>query len=345
MALRAGIIGCGGIAVSHLKALGHLPEVTVAACADRDADRLASFADRCPGATPHAEALEMLQQGGLDLVTIATNGPSHAALTIAAAKAGVRHLMCEKPMATSVDDAAAMLEACQAAGARLAINHTRRWSPNHASLARALAEGIIGRPRAWLITLGAGRLGCNATHMVDLVRMLSGQEIVSVSGWLDRSGTPDPRGPEFTDPGGHAVMHLADGGRVYLDQMEDVGVPPAIEVLGSIGRARLEDGSHLWQVRAREDAQRNAPMLSYGLPLVEQPFEASERPRIGEFDEVLARAYRDLLHGTGEPACSGTDGLRAIEAVLAIHLSDSRGHTPVALPLTGADRAFGIPFT
>ncbi|MCZ7599262.1 MAG: hypothetical protein M5U09_18325 [Gammaproteobacteria bacterium] len=73
------------------------------------------------------------------------------------------------------------------------------------------------------MSLGAGRLGCNATHMVDLVRMASGQDVVAVNGWLDTTGTPDPRGPEFTDPGGHAVMHLSDGARVHLDQMEDVG--------------------------------------------------------------------------------------------------------------------------
>ncbi len=287
----------------------------------------------------------MLREADLDVVAIVTNGPSHAFLTAAAAEAGVPAILCEKPMATSVADAQRMIDACAKAGARLGINHTRRWSPAHQQLRDALADGLVGSPRAFLVTLGAGRLGCNATHMVDLVRMWSGQDVISVSGWLDHTGTPDPRGPQFVDPGGHAVMHLTDGARVYLDQMEDVGVPPAVEILGSIGRVRVEDVTNLWQVRARAPEQREQSMMSYGLPLLDVPFDLGDAPRVGQFDQVIAAAFRDLLDGEGEPACSGRDGLAAIEAVLAIHLSEARDHAPVALPLTGDDRVFGIQFT
>lgn len=345
MGIRAGIIGCGGMAVSHVRGLAHLPDATVVAYADRAPDRLARFAQHAPDGQPFDDALTMLEQVELDVLAIVTNGPSHAFLTIAAAEAGVPAILCEKPMATCVNDAQAMIDACDRAGVRLGINHTRRWSPAHQKLRDALAEGIVGTPRAYFMSLGAGRLGCNATHMVDLVRMASGQDVVAVNGWLDTTGTPDPRGPEFTDPGGHAVMHLSDGARVYLDQMEDVGVPPAVEVLGSIGRVRVEDVANLWQVRARAADQRDKPMMSYGLPLHDVPFELRDAPRVAEFDRVIAAAFRDLLEGEGRPACSGEDGLKAVEAVLAIHLSDARGHAPVALPLRGDDRAFGIQFT
>ena len=343
--IRAGIIGCGGMAVSHIRGLAHLPEVQVVAYADRDPSRLEKFAEHAPAGQPFDDALGMLRAAALDVVAIVTNGPSHAMLTVAAAEAGVKAILCEKPMATCVADARKMIAACEVAGARLAINHTRRWSPAHQRLRDALADGIVGSPRSFLVSLGAGRLGCNATHMVDLVRMLSGQDMVSVSGWVDDTGTPDPRGPQFTDPGGHAVMHLADGARVYLDQMEDLGVPPVVEIVGSIGRARFEDVANRWELRARAADQRDKPMMSYGLPLHEVPFNLSDCPTVGEFDQVIAAAYRDVLEGDAPTLCSGSDGLQAIEAVLAIHLSEARHHAPVKLPLTGEDLAFGIDFT
>ncbi len=342
--VRAAILGCGGMARSHLRALDLVPEVEVVAFADRRPDALTAFGELLPQATAYDDAQQLLAEARPELLAIVTNGPSHAPLTIAAAEAGVRYILCEKPMATSLAAAQRMINVCAQHGARLGINHTRRWSPAHHRLREALAAEVIGPARSFLITLGAGRLGCNATHLIDLVRLLSGQDFVAVTAWLDTTGTPDPRGPEFTDPGGHAVCHLANGARFYLDQMEDLGVPPALEIVGSIGRVRNEDLRGLWQIEARRPADRDKGMMAYGCPLEAVPFDVSDLPGLGQWDTVQAGAYRNLL--ADEPvACSGQDGYRAVEAVMAMHLSDQRGHVPVALPLTGADLDFTMSFT
>ncbi|MCC7495617.1 MAG: Gfo/Idh/MocA family oxidoreductase [Fimbriimonadaceae bacterium] len=339
---RVAILGCGGMAESHRRALA-VARLEVVAVADRRPAAAAALAGRLPGARAFDDALQLLREVQPELVTVVTNGPSHAALTLAAVAAGARYILCEKPIACRLRDAREMIDGCAARGVRLAINHTRRWSPSHRRLATALQGGLIGLPRVYLLTLGAGRLGCNATHLVDLVRLLSGQEVVRVQGWLDRTGTPDPRGPEFRDPGGHAVLWLADGARVYLDQMEDLGVPPACEIVGGIGRVRVEELAGQWRLQVRAAADRQRSLLDYGCPLVDEPLDLSDCPDLSRWDEVQAAAYQNLL-SADPPACGGEDGYAAVEVVMAIHLSDQRG-APVDLPLRGDDLDFRVDFT
>lgn len=342
--IRAAVLGCGGMGRTHMKAIRALDEVTLVAIADVREETLRAAAADAPGAALYTSARQLLDEVRPQLVAVVTNGPSHAELTIAAAEQGAAWVMCEKPMATSLRDARQMIDVCAEHGCRLAINHTRRWSPATQRVRDALADGIIGEPRAYLYSLGAGRLGCNASHIVDETRMLSGAEVVDVTGWLDRTGTPNMRGPQYYDPGGHAVMHLSNGARLYIEQMEDLGVPPSITIVGSIGMARIEDGRHHFEFRARRPEDRGRSLLDYGCPIVDVPFDVSDCPDLSRWHEVQESAYRNLL--SEQPIlCSGEDGYRAIEAILAIHLSDQRGHCPQALPLTGDDLDFRVDFT
>ncbi len=342
--VRAAIIGCGGMGRSHARAMRLTDGIELVAVADRRAEAVQAMRDEFGVAHGYLDANALFSAERPDLVAIVTNGPSHAPLTITAAEAGVRYIYCEKPMACSCRDAQAMIDTCARRGTRLAINHTRRWSPAHHRLRDALAGGLVGRPRVFDYSLGAGRLGCNGSHVVDAVRLLSGQDVVAVTGWLDTTGTPDPRGPEFYDPGAHTVMHLADGARVYLDQMEDLGVPPLLSIVGSIGRVLIEELSGSWSVIARRPEDRDKSLASYGSPLVPQDFTVADCPNLGRWDEVQSAGYRNLV--SDEPVCcSGEDGYKAIEAVLAVHLSDQRQHQPVALPLAGDDLDFRIDFT
>lgn len=342
--MRAVVIGCGGMGRTHMKAVRALDGVLLAGICDARAEALEAAQEASGGAPGYPTAEAVLNAARPELVVIATNGPSHAKLTVLAVEAGARWILCEKPMATCLRDARRMLDACSAGRVRLAVNHTRRWSTAHQRLAAELAGGLIGPVRSLSINLGAGRTGCNGSHMVDLVRMLTGADVVSVTGWLDTTGTPDPRGPEFFDPGAHAVFHLSDGARFYLDQMEDLGVPPVVDITGTVGRARVEDLRANWDIRARRAEDRDKGPGAYGSPLEPVPFDVSDCPTLARWHEVQDRCYRNLL--SDEPIlCGGEDGYRAVEAILAIHLSAARGHAPVALPLAGEDLDFRVDFT
>lgn len=341
--MRAGLIGCGAMARHHAAAM-RAAGVELVAVADVRPEALDQFAEHAPGATGHSSAEELLAAGPYDLVVISTTAPSHAALTALVAAAGVPRLFCEKPAACSLADARAMIDACAASGTQLQINHTRRWSPPLRRLRDALADGLIGDVANVSIALGGGRLGCNATHMVDLVRLLTGAEVVAVTGWLDPHVTTNPRGAEFWDPGGHAVFHLSSGARLMLDMMEDVGVQITAQIIGRHGLVRVQDVWGQWEIHARRPADRSDSMWSYGKPLEPVDLALVDLAGAKRWHDIQPFAYAELK-ADAPPACTGEDGYRALEAVMAIHLSDRRGHVPVALPLGGDDLEVSIPWT
>src|SRR5262245_37144683 len=103
--LRVGMIGVGGIARSeHLPHWRKAPGVTIAAVADSDAIRLAEVAAEFGVTQYFVDWRELIEQPDIDIVDIATPNCFHATMAIAALEAG-KHVLCEKPMATSAADA------------------------------------------------------------------------------------------------------------------------------------------------------------------------------------------------------------------------------------------------
>ncbi|MCW2777196.1 MAG: Oxidoreductase, partial [Frankiales bacterium] len=122
-----GVAGCGWVARDHaLPALGS----SVVALHDLSSEALA----RMPGGGVRTTDLqEFLATPGLDAVYVASPNSAHRPLVEAAAAAG-KAVLCEKPLAASVDDAAAMVQACADAGVLLGTAYDQRWHPAHAAL-------------------------------------------------------------------------------------------------------------------------------------------------------------------------------------------------------------------
>lgn len=155
---RLAILGFG-----HVAEHGHLPawlareDFRVVAVAEPDADRRARAAARLPAAAIYADAAALLAAEAVEAVDVAAPPALHAPLVVAAARAGC-HVLCEKPLATTVADFHAMREAAVAAGVALCTVHNWKHSAQFTALRRLLAEGAVGRPRRIrLETIRAGR--------------------------------------------------------------------------------------------------------------------------------------------------------------------------------------------
>ena len=126
-------------------------------------------------------------------------------MLLMAAAAG-KHILCEKPMATSVRDAEAMIDACDRAGVRLAVMYQNRYHPAHIMARQYISEGRAGaidyasaqlcRGRAWdqrgswrtdPSVSGSGAIVAQAVHPIDLLRFLMDSEVESVSAMTDES--------------------------------------------------------------------------------------------------------------------------------------------------------------
>lgn len=334
---RAGIIGLGFIGGAdqvsgdalgqrvpdldgtHFASLFNQPRVDLVAGSSRDPGRRERFAQRA-GATTYADWNEMLVQESLDIVSVATYAPVHAAPTVACAKHGVRAIYCEKPIATRLSDAERMIEACAEAGALLVLNHQRRFNLNHRRLRDLIAGGGLGDLTSGSLQWGSGRLGNVGTHMIDALLMLTGRKIEAVSGTLDLAGKPDCRGAAFRDPGGWGVIKLGGGIMVTVDAGDYATTPGQITLNGTEGRA-ISDGSSItleyWD--GRRDHWDGA------------------NDGVSGMDRAVSEIVTWLDDGSEFPY-PASEAFDTLEAIVGFHASHARNAAWTELPLSAADR-------
>jgi predicted dehydrogenase len=201
MTIRIGIIGTGGMGNTHARIFNELKGVKVTACADIDLARAQAFAQahKIPKAFDNAKA--MLEAGLTDAVSIVTPDAFHCENSLLALKHGM-HVLCEKPLATSLADARKMVKAAQKAGKINMVNFSYRNSWAARQIAKEVAAGKIGRVtnviasyrQCWMSTPiwgdwrttpgwlwrqdsskgSAGALGDIGVHLYDLVSFMAG---------------------------------------------------------------------------------------------------------------------------------------------------------------------------
>jgi predicted dehydrogenase len=326
---RVAIVGAGVQGRMMAKGVLAVTGAELAGMADLDAERLATAGQQhgLAAADQHLDAAEMFETLRPDVAIIATTAPSHAALARLALEAGTERVLVEKPIDVSCAAAAELAELADRRGAYLAVGYTRRWMPDHRSVAEAIRAGQIGEPRLLTASLGAGQLAMHASHLVDLARMLLDSEVTEVTARLRPSSTENVRGTEFDDPTGHLFLRFASGARAHVDFEEDLSRGyGAILVRGEEGSILIEETLDEWTLRGR--SRRTWTF----------PFAARFEPTTMATRTVLGVLSED------EPSCTAHDGLAALDVILAAHHSSRAGGAPVPLPLTEAQRSLQVRF-
>ncbi|MFB2580224.1 Gfo/Idh/MocA family protein [Herbiconiux sp. P15] len=215
MTLRVAMIGYGFMGAAHsvgwrqAPAVFELPDdVEMAVVVGRNAGAVAEAAAQWGWAESATDWREVIARDDVDIVDIVTPGDSHAEIAIAALEAG-KHVLCEKPLANTVEEAERMTRAAEAAaakGVRATVGFTYRRVPAVTLLRDLIAEGRIGRvqqvraayrqdwlvdpsiPLAWRLQkehAGSGALGDIGAHIIDMTQFVTGEVIESVSGVTD----------------------------------------------------------------------------------------------------------------------------------------------------------------
>jgi len=324
------LIGAGEIGRFHAETLArHLPDARLVAVADpatADAERAAAFGD---GVLVAASADEVLRNEVIDAVVIATPTRFHASLIIDAARSG-KHVFCEKPIALTLEEARAALDAVAAAGVKLQIGFQRRFDAGYLRAHQAIVRGEIGRVELLLSTTrdpeppAPGYLeSCGgvfldtAIHDFDSVRFLSGEEVVEVFATASTLVTTDRHGPFDLDTVVTA-LRLRSGALASVTNAlrTAYGYEAAAEVFGSKGKLVIGGGEDGWRHYAAGRVAVAHPR-SYG-----ERFGAAYRAELADFVRCVADG--------GEPLVTGEDGVRALEIALAATRSQRAGQ-PVRL--------------
>ena len=216
MVVKYGIIGCGAVGQRR-----HIPEVAanrqsalVALC-DPVRDRVKSLA-RQYGAQAYTEYRKMLQDADIDAVVVAGPNALHAKMAIDALRVG-KHVLCEKPMATTRADAKKMIAEAKKARKYLMIGLNQRLMPAHVCAKEILDSGRVGKPlafrtsfkhpgpegwsvdgaKSWFFKKNIAVMGATGdlgVHKADLMRWLLGQEFVEVGGHITTLDKRDSKG-------------------------------------------------------------------------------------------------------------------------------------------------------
>ena len=221
-ALNIGVIGLGRAATSMLPSLAAHPDVRLVAAADPRAEARDAFARQFGGQT-FVDAADLLDHGSVDAVYIATPHQVHAQHVIMAAERG-KHAICEKPMALTLDDCDAMIDAVERAGTHLVIGPTHGFDRPVLKMHEILRAGTLGRARMILTfdytnflyrprrpeeldtRLGGGIIFNQTPHQVDTVRLLGGGVVRSVR---SMTGIWDPLRP--TEGSHMTFLEFEDG--------------------------------------------------------------------------------------------------------------------------------------
>ncbi|HET7678208.1 MAG TPA: Gfo/Idh/MocA family oxidoreductase [Candidatus Limnocylindrales bacterium] len=145
--LRIGLVGAGLMGRLHARALAALPDVQLVAAAEPDTASARALLDIVPDARIHAGHEQLLAEGSLDAVIVATPETAHREPVVAALLRGLPVLV-EKPMAVEAEDGEAMLAAAERGGASLMVGYILRFEPAYAALHAAVESGTFGRPVA-----------------------------------------------------------------------------------------------------------------------------------------------------------------------------------------------------
>jgi len=307
---------------THAEAYAAMPEVQLIAVADSNPDRLHRFAKLGSSANGYCSYGEMFRAETLDLVSVCVPAPLHHRAVLEAVKAGVRAIMCERPLAVTVKEAAEMVTACESAGVILAVNHARRWEPVYLRAKRLLAQGEIGCLSS-LAGYYPGRAFTVGTHLFDLMRFFAGNVA-----WV--SGDATDQGKIEIGLSGYVrfrsgVQGLVVSGCGGTDRLFE------LDLVGSRGRLRISGNGARLELARFDEADS---VVKSWESLTDRPEEPAAR--LYEQGQQGLAAVRDLLsclQSGGVPVCSGRDGMAALEIAWALCESATRGHRRIDLPL------------
>lgn len=324
---RVGIVGCGLIAsrfeddrlrehpCTHAGAYNSLPATEIVAAADTDRRRLKDFSDKWGTKNVYTDYRKMFKNENLDILSVCTNTPSHAEITIAAAESGIKCIFCEKPIASNLKDAEDMIKACKSNGVKLLVNHTRRWDSNYQKVRELLASGTLGTLKFTTGYCPSGLLN-NGTHMFDILRYFVG-DVDEVFG---KTAAGD------TDPGGYGLLTFKNKVYSFVDAAKREYLIFEIDLHSSDGRIRISDNGKKFELWSAKDSRNY-------MSIKELFAKEFPRPKVQKNSIVYAIEHLiDCMENDARPICSGEDGKAALEIALAIHESNKSG-SEVRLPL------------
>lgn len=324
--LKIGVIGCGSIAQHrHLQEYSWNKAVEIVAVCDINEERALEIGKEY-SAKAYTDYKELLADKDIDAVSVCTPNYLHAPISIDALNAG-KHVLCEKPMATSSEEAAQMIEAAEKNGKKLMIGHNQRFVKSHQKARELIKSGEVGKiysfrsafghggPEQWSVDgkeswffqkekAFIGAMGDLGVHKTDLLRYVLGEEFVEVGAFVETNAK------DFADVDDNAVCVLkTDSGVIgtlaaswaYTSKEDNSTV-----IYGEKAILRLEDHPQYSLIVQYATGE----IVNYELGKI-QSNDAGGQNATGVIDHFVSSIVSDT-----EPLITGAEGKKSLEVIL-----------------------------
>jgi predicted dehydrogenase len=331
--LRVGVIGCGFFAQNHLNAWHDMEDVEIAAVCDRDEAKAKTAAEKFGAKAMFTDAETMLKSAELDFVDVITTEETHRQMVELGARYR-KHVICQKPFAPSMEDARAMVNACQQVGITLMVHENFRWQTPMIKVKermRDIGQPFWGRiywrsafdvfgnqpyladyPRFIIYDLGI--------HLLDLARFFMGE--VERLTCLTNQVAPKIKGEDVAT----FLLKMRSGATCMVEvsfasKYETEMFPQTLVTMeGSNGSIDLKYDYDMTVVCGNEVThERVAPTTPpWGDPLLGV---------VQESVPAIQRHWVECLRAKREPDTSGVDNLKTLALVFAGYESAASGQT------------------
>jgi len=344
--VKIAVVGGGYGAKIPLPVYAELDQFEPVAVWSRRAERARELATKFRLQLGTDDLDELLGHAELEAVHVAGPVSSHAEVAIAAARRGL-HVLCEKPLATNLDEARAVVAAIEAAGVAGAVNYGRRMQATRTRLLELVRE-VVGRPRMVSISLvhsdhaqadsrpftwvqdramGGGRLQGYGVHDLDLLIAAFGevQEVAAATEvGVGERRAKDGTQHAVTAEDAYAILIRFRGGglgHVSLTSTARHARGDVVEIHGEGGTVRLDADNRLWWGRAGEELESEGPL------------KASSKDAFAQ----VARNFHAAIRDGAPPDPSLQEGLRVQALLDAVHLADAERRWVAPQPVDAKD--------
>lgn len=324
--MKVAIIGVGRMGRRHIQAVRKMGLDLVGVFdISHESLRLAQEENGLANDILFKDVDELFHAVSPDCAIVATTADFHSWFTCLCAERGVKYILVEKPMATSLEECDRMIESCKRHGSNLAVNHQVRFMSVYEEPKKLLDTAAFGGMAS--MTLVAGNVGfsMNGVHYFEAFRFLTGEKIEEVTAWFSKEEVPNPRGVQFQDRAGSLRAVTASGKRLYMDIGADQGHGMRVMYGCRLGAITVDEVLREMETTQRTEANRGLPSTRVGSPGENMRRTLPFCDAIETTVEVLNALF------SGENSVTGENGRSAVEVLVAAYHSNDRGSVPVRI--------------
>lgn len=338
--VKVGVIGCGKIAITrHLPEYASNPDVEIAGVYDFNLERAKEVAEQYQ-TRAYESVEEMLNDPQIEAVSVCVRNSDHSKVTVDALRAG-KHVLCEKPMAVSLDECKEMVKTAEKTGKKLMIGHNQRFNRTHMKAKELIKNGAIGKVLSFKTTFGHGgpetwtvdkknvwffdkrfsAFGAMAdlgVHKTDLLIFLLETKVKKVTAVLKTLDKKDAEGNLINVDDNAICIYEMENGAVgtmtaswtYYGEEDNSTI-----IYGSEGILKIYDNPNYSIVRIGKDGTK----IYYELDKMQTN---DNQTKSGIIDSWVAAIKNDTV-----PEVNGKDALDAMKAIFAALESSESGQT------------------